>query len=52
MYISMTEEKINSITDDVKNDIADLDKMAKYEIIIPEGAQNFEVGEEVDMPTE
>ena len=37
MYISMTEEKINSITDDVKNDIADLDKMAKYEIILPEG---------------
>ena len=47
MYISMTEEKINSITDDVKNDIADLDKMAKYEIILPEGSQNFEVGEEV-----
>lgn len=47
MYISMTEEKINSITDDVKNDIADLDKMAKYEIILPEGSQSFEIGEEV-----
>lgn len=47
MYISMTEEKINSITDDVKNDIADLDKMAKYEFVLPEGPQAFAVGDEI-----
>lgn len=47
MYISMTEEKVNNLTDDVKNDIADLDKKAKYEILLPEGAQNFDIGEEV-----
>lgn len=47
MYISMTEEKINSITDDVKNDIADLDKMAKYEFVLPEGPQTFAVGDEI-----
>lgn len=47
MYISLTEEKVNSLTDDIKNDIADLDKLAKYEIIVPETPQVFKVGEEI-----
>lgn len=34
MYVSMTEEKVNSLTDDIKNDLADLDKLAKYSIIV------------------
>lgn len=47
MYISMTEEKVNSLTDDIKNDIADLDKLAKYEIIVPGAPQVFKVDEEI-----
>jgi len=37
IYISLTENKINSIYDDVNNNIADLDKLAKYEILLPNG---------------
>lgn len=44
IYISLTENKINSIYDDVKNNIADLDKKAKYEIVLPKEKQNFSIG--------
>ena len=44
MYISLTEEKINLIYDDVENCIADTDKLAKYEIVVPTERQNFIVG--------
>lgn len=44
MYISLTEEKINLIYDDVENCIADTDKLAKYEIVVPTEKQNFIVG--------
>lgn len=47
MYVSMTEEKVNSLTDDIKNDIADLDKLAKYSIVVPAEPQCFKVGEEI-----
>ena len=47
MYVSMTEEKVNSLTDDIKNDLADLDKLAKYSIIVPAEPQCFKVGEEI-----
>ena len=48
IYISLTENKINSIYDDVNNNIADLDKLAKYEILLPDGEQNFSVGEVIN----
>jgi len=35
MYLSLTENKINIIYDDVENNIADLDKRAKYELLLP-----------------
>lgn len=47
MYLSLTEEKVNYIYDDLKNNIADTDKMAIYEISLPNEIQKFEVGEEV-----
>lgn len=48
MYVSMTEEKVNHIYDDLKNNIADTDKLAVYEISQPKEIQNFKVGEEVN----
>lgn len=48
IYISLTENKINSIYDDVDNNIADLDKLAKYEIILPDGEQNFSIGDTIN----
>jgi hypothetical protein len=35
MYLSLTENKINLIYDDTQNKIADLDKRAKYELVLP-----------------
>jgi hypothetical protein len=35
MYLSLTENKINTIYDDVDNNIADLDKRAKYTLVLP-----------------
>ena len=43
----MTEEKVNSLTDDIENEIADLDKLAKYSIVVPAESQCFKVGEEI-----
>ena len=37
IYLSLTENKINSIYDDIENNIADLDKKARYDIVLPEG---------------
>lgn len=47
MYISLTEEKVNYIYDDLENNIADTDKLANYEVILPEEIQNFNVGDEI-----
>lgn len=35
-YLSFEEEKVNQITDDINNDIADTDKLAQYAIIVPD----------------
>jgi hypothetical protein len=35
MYISLTENKINSIYDEVKDNLADTDKLAKYSLEVP-----------------
>lgn len=47
MYLSLTEEKVNYIYDDLQNNIADIDKLAIYEIVLPEETQSFEIGEEI-----
>lgn len=49
MYLSLSEEKINTIYDDLENDIADTDRLAKYEIILPEKQQSFSVGDEIKI---
>ena len=48
MYLSLTEEKVNLIYDDTVNNIADTDKLAKYEIAVPQEEQIFVVGEVIN----
>ena len=45
IYLSLTEGKINSIYDNVEENIADLDKQAKYSLALPEQQQHVKVGE-------
>lgn len=49
IYLSLTEGKINSIYDDVDNNIADLDKLAKYDFIFPESTQVFKVDDLIQL---
>lgn len=49
IYLSLTEGKINKIYDDTINDIADLDKLAIYDLIVPEKTQIFNVGEPINL---
>ena len=44
MYISLTEGKVNSLVDDLENNIADTDKIAVYELSMPPINQIFELG--------
>ena len=48
VYLSLTENKINNIYDDVENNIADLDKRAKYSLVLPPTIQIFKVGESIE----
>ena len=48
MYISLTENKINLIYDDVDNNIADTDKIAKYELLIADKVQTFNIGDKIE----
>lgn len=45
IYLSLTENKINLIYDDIDNNIADLDKLARYSLLLPEQKQVFSIGE-------
>ena len=49
IYLSLTETKVNTIYDDTINDIADLDKLAVYDISIPEITQKFKVNDIIDL---
>ena len=48
IYLSLTENKINLIYDDIENNIADLDKRAKYDLLLPEQKQIFAVGADIN----
>lgn len=48
MYLSLTEDKINMIYDDLKEDIADTDRRAVYCFITPEKPQCFKIGEVIN----
>ena len=50
IYLSLTEEKLNSIYDDTINNIADTDRLAKYEVITGKEKQIFTVGSPI-IPT-
>lgn len=43
IYLSLTEGKINSIYDDVENNLADTDRLADYNLSIPEIPQYFQI---------
>ena len=45
VYLSLTEGKINSLYDDLENNIADTDKLAQYELSVPAETQIFAVGD-------
>jgi len=47
IYLSLTENKVNMVYDDLENNIADTDRIAKYELLTPEEVQTYEVGEEI-----
>lgn len=47
IYLSLAEGKINSIYDNVSNDLADTDKIAIYELLVPNDIQSFRIGEEI-----
>lgn len=49
IYLSLTETKVNAIYDDTVNDIADLDKLAVYDISIPEITQKFKVNDIINL---
>lgn len=49
MYASLTEDKINLYYDDLKEDIADRDKEAKYTISLPSEVQKVALGERVEL---
>ena len=43
IYLSLTENKVNLIYDDLENDIADIDKLANYSVAVPAEAQCFDL---------
>jgi len=47
IYLSLTEGKINKIYDDVEENIADMDKLAKYQLLIPPLTQIFHLGDHI-----
>ena len=49
IYLSLTEDKVNIIYDDTENNIADLDKLADYQIAISNETQQFQVGTEINI---
>ena len=48
IYLSLTEYKVNFITDDLVNDIADADQIANYRLDIPSITQIFKSGDIVN----
>ena len=45
IYLSVTENKVNMIYDDLNEDIADTDRLAQYRIDLPPVDQTFSVGD-------
>ena len=45
IYLSLTENKINMIYDDLVNKVADTDKLANYKLLVPSEPQQFVINE-------
>ena len=45
IYLSLTEGKVNLIYDDLQNNIADIDKLADYSVLVPAETQTFAVND-------
>ena len=48
IYLSLTENKVNLIYDDLENDIADTDKLAQYKLALPNEEQIFAIGAAIE----
>lgn len=48
LYMSLTENKVNFIYDNLKDDIADTDRLAEYRIDAPATQQIFTVGSQIE----
>ena len=49
IYLSLTENKVNLIYDDLVNNIADTDKRAHYSLVLPPTTQKFVIGEPIEL---
>lgn len=47
IYLSLTENKVNAIYDDLQADIADTDKLAQYKLAAPAEPEQFVLGTEI-----
>lgn len=47
IYLSLTENKINLIYDDVANNLADTDKLADYNLLLPDENQTFNINQPI-----
>ena len=45
IYLSLTEDKINSIYDDVENNLAETDRIIQYDLSVPSTPQIFNINE-------
>ena len=48
IYLSLTENKINTIYDNTTINVADTDKYAQYNLLLPEETQIFKVGDIIE----
>jgi len=48
IYLSLTEGKVNAYYDDIVNSIADIDKLADYNLEIPSSIQIFHLNDEIN----
>jgi hypothetical protein len=47
VYVSLTEGKVNPLTDDIEGNLADADKIAVYELSLPAINQVFNLGDHI-----
>lgn len=48
VYLSLTEGKVNSLTDNLIDNIADIDKLADYQLVVPNTEQIFSINSKIE----